>query len=90
MWHVEVITDSKPYDQLNNVFVVDKPFLVAKWASLANPGKDVQVSAMARIRAVYRDGKVAKEQPDLTHFYSGVSAMEVRAWKEGTTLPKDE
>lgn len=57
------------------------PMLLAKYVSLANPGRRVTVEAMARIRAFWQDGELVSEFPDLEKFYSGTSERERHDWK---------
>ncbi len=72
MWTIMVKSDQNPFaDQA--VHVDDYPFLIAEWASKANPDKDVTISSCTRVRARYRNGQKVYDNPDLRQFFRNIS-----------------
>lgn len=60
---------------------------LAKYISIANPGKVVHITAKARIRATLKNGEITSESPDLTKFYSNTTDQEQHCWKTIQCLP---
>ena len=84
MWQLE-IRHANPFIP-DGFFVTEQALYVAQWTSLGNPGKEVSVSAFARVRAVFKDGVKIQDNPNLEEFYKNVSGPDAMNWRKGWKL----
>lgn len=89
IWCITVSRKASPFAD-RSIFVIDHPFLGAEWVSRGNPGERVTLSAYARNRAIFVDGKMVDECPDLRQFYGGISDAQQWAWEQGLELPESQ
>jgi hypothetical protein len=86
IWCITVSRKASPFGD-RSIYVIDSPFRAAEWVSNGNPGERVTLSAYARNRAVYVDGRIVDEFRDLRKFFSNISDAQQWAWENGNELP---